>query len=369
MGGFRHGPPRVGFALNFATSARDTASIRRVYDDVIEAIGYAEELGLDSAWIGQHHFDNTDGPVPSPLVFLATVAERTERITLGTGITTLPLEDPLRLAEDAAVLDVLSGGRLNLGLGTGGANLDGFRSFGLRSEDRHGIFDQKVARFHHALHGRPLVEGHEGPRLFPPATELRDRVFQAATEDRSVRAAARAGDGLQLGAFFDPAGTGQRPKAVAYHEEYARSGHARPPRVAVFRFVYPGDSKEAVLATLEPEFAPRLDFMARRAAISGNTTLAGISAREYLDRVAFYGSPADIVSAIEADPVIPGYASHFVANFSYREEFSLTATRERLRVLATEIAPALGWRPALSNASASAASPVSAASTTPTGRS
>jgi alkanesulfonate monooxygenase SsuD/methylene tetrahydromethanopterin reductase-like flavin-dependent oxidoreductase (luciferase family) len=365
VGSFQHGPLRVGFALNFATAARSTAGIRRVYQQVTEAIQYAEELGLDGTWIGQHHFDNTDGPFPSPLVFLAAVAERTRRIALGTGITTLPLEDPLRLAEDAAVLDVLSGGRLHLGLGTGGANLDGFRSFGLHSEDRHKIFDERVARFHHALSGRPLVAGQDGPRLFPPATELRERIFQAATQDHSVRTAARAGDGLQLGAFFDPAGTGQQPKAAAYHEEYARAGHARPPRVAVFRFVYSGASKEEVLARLEPQFAPRLGFMARRAEVTGNTALAGISVREYLDRVTFYGSPADIVSAIEADPVIPGYASHFVANFSYREEFSLTATRERLRVLATEIAPALGWRPAFSSASAS--SPP--ASTVQTGRS
>ncbi|HVT66101.1 MAG TPA: LLM class flavin-dependent oxidoreductase [Trebonia sp.] len=353
MGGvFRYGPLRVGFALNFATAAQATADVRRVYEEVIEAIQYAEELRLDGAWIGQHHFDNTDGPFPSPLVFLATVAERTQRISLGTGITTLPLEDPLRLAEDAAVLDVLSGGRLNLGLGTGGANLDGFRSFGLSPDDRHEIFDQKVARFHHALHGKSLVAGQGGPRLFPPATGLRDRVFQAATQEHAVRAAARAGDGLQLGAFFDPAGTGQRPKAAAYHEEFARSGHSRPPRVAVFRFVYSGASKESVLAALEPGFAPRLDFMAQRAAVSGNTTLAGISVREYLDRVTCYGSPADIVTQVLSDPVIPDYATDFVANFSHREEFSLKTTKERLRVLATEIAPALGWRPAAEQPSA-----------------
>lgn len=338
-------PLHVGFALNFATQARDTAAVRQVYDDVIASIEYAEELGLDSVWIGQHHFDNTDGPIPSPLVFLTAVAARTTRITLGTGITTIPLEDPLRLAEDAAVLDVIAGGRLNLGLGTGGANLDGFKSFGLRSQDRHEIFVEKVARFHHALDGHSLVAGQDGPRLYPPVPELRDRIWQGATSEETVRAAARTGDGLQLGSYFDPAGTGQRPKAAAYHDEWARSGHASPPRVAVFRFVHPGASKDAVVAAVEPEFGPRLEFMARRAAISGNDTLHGITVRDYLDRITLYGAPEDIVAQVEADPVIPDFGTDFVANFSYREEFNLKATRERLRILATEIAPALGWHP------------------------
>ena len=71
-----------------------------------------------TGWAAQHHFLNGGGRMPSTLTFLAAAAERTRRIGLGTAILILPLEDPLRVAEDAAVVDTLSGGRLQLGQGT-----------------------------------------------------------------------------------------------------------------------------------------------------------------------------------------------------------------------------------------------------------
>ena len=85
-----------------------------------EQIAHAEALGFDSAWVAQHHFHELEGGLPSPVVFLAHVAARTRRIRLGTGIVTLPMENAVRVAEDAIVLDLLSGGRLELGVGTGG---------------------------------------------------------------------------------------------------------------------------------------------------------------------------------------------------------------------------------------------------------
>ncbi|MGP4882897.1 LLM class flavin-dependent oxidoreductase, partial [Klebsiella pneumoniae] len=81
---------------------------------------HAERLGFDSAWIAQHHFHEQEGGLPSPLVFLAHVAAQTDRIRLGTAIITLPMENPLRVAEDAAVLDLLTDGRLEVGFGSGG---------------------------------------------------------------------------------------------------------------------------------------------------------------------------------------------------------------------------------------------------------
>jgi alkanesulfonate monooxygenase SsuD/methylene tetrahydromethanopterin reductase-like flavin-dependent oxidoreductase (luciferase family) len=74
-----------------------------------EQILHAERCGFDSAWIAQHHFHENEGGLPAPFVFLGHVAARTSRIRLGTGIVTLPLEMPLRVAEDAAVLDLMSG--------------------------------------------------------------------------------------------------------------------------------------------------------------------------------------------------------------------------------------------------------------------
>ncbi|GAA2607175.1 LLM class flavin-dependent oxidoreductase [Paractinoplanes durhamensis] len=358
---------RLGFALNFRTSSGQIDQVARVYDEVIDTIAYAERLGIDSVWVDQHHFDNTDGPFPSPLPFLVAAAARTSRITLGTGITTLSLEDPLRLAEDAAVVDALTGGRLHLGLGTGGANLDGFAAFGVAAEQRHELYASKIATLHAALDGRPLLPGASGrfpaagvegrlpaagaagrgpaaaaagPRLYPDGSRVRRHLWQAATSVESAAAAGRAGDGLQQGAFFDPAGTGQAPKVRAYLD--ALRGE---PRVAVFRFVYAGRDKESVLREFEPILGPRLQGLADRAALSGNDRLRGLSVREYLDLVPFYGSPGDIAERIGTDPAITAGATDFVANFSYRDEFDAANARARLHVLATEIGPAIGWRP------------------------
>ena len=106
--------------IGFFTRLLDDASPADRYRLALEQIIRAEELGFDSAWVAQHHFHETEGGLPSPLVFLSHVAARTSRIRLGTGIITLPLEDALRVAEDAAVLDLLSAGRLEVGVGTGG---------------------------------------------------------------------------------------------------------------------------------------------------------------------------------------------------------------------------------------------------------
>lgn len=108
----------------------------RAYRETVDLAVRAEELGYDSFWVAQHHDGHLGGRLPSPLVLLAAVAERTRLIRLGTAVVALPLENPRRLAEDAAVLDALSGGRLELGIGAG-ADAEASARFGRRYEDRH----------------------------------------------------------------------------------------------------------------------------------------------------------------------------------------------------------------------------------------
>jgi alkanesulfonate monooxygenase SsuD/methylene tetrahydromethanopterin reductase-like flavin-dependent oxidoreductase (luciferase family) len=91
------------------------------YAETIEQIQVAEQLGFSVAWLAEAHFRPEFSSLPTPLLFLANVASRTERIRLGTAATQIPLHHPLRLAEEGAMLDVLSGGRLELGVGRGPA--------------------------------------------------------------------------------------------------------------------------------------------------------------------------------------------------------------------------------------------------------
>jgi probable F420-dependent oxidoreductase len=103
-------------------------TFHREYREVLEMVRLAETLGFDSAWVSEHHGAG-DGYLPSLLPMLAAMAAVTERVRLGTGVMLTPFHDPLRLAEDAAVVDQLSGGRLILGLGLGWREEE-FRMFG-----------------------------------------------------------------------------------------------------------------------------------------------------------------------------------------------------------------------------------------------
>src|SRR4051794_4702501 len=109
-------------------------TFNREYREVLEMARLAETLGFDSAWVSEHHGAG-DGYLPSLLPMLAAVASATERMQLGTGVMLTPFHDPLRLAEDAAFVDQLSGGRLILGLGLGWREEE-FRMFGQGVSER-----------------------------------------------------------------------------------------------------------------------------------------------------------------------------------------------------------------------------------------
>src|SRR5439155_6891613 len=118
-------PKRLGFFTRLLDQADPAERYRLATAQII----HAERFGFDSAWIAQHHFHEDEGGLPAPFVFLAQVAAQTSRIRLGTAVVTLPLELPIRAAEDSAVLDLMCGGRLEVGVG-GGGNLSSYATFG-----------------------------------------------------------------------------------------------------------------------------------------------------------------------------------------------------------------------------------------------
>src|ERR671934_3158129 len=112
------------------------------YREVLDLVRLAETLGFDSAWVSEHH-GSSDGYMPSLLPVLAAFAAATERIKLGTGVVLTPFHHPLRLAEDAATVDLISGGRLILGLGLGWRQEE-FRMFGVPIRERVGRTTETV---------------------------------------------------------------------------------------------------------------------------------------------------------------------------------------------------------------------------------
>ncbi|MCX5071328.1 LLM class flavin-dependent oxidoreductase [Streptomyces sp. NBC_00513] len=107
---------RLGFLTHVQGRGDDP---RRSYRNAQELFVAADELGFDVGWVAQHHVSQGGGGLSSPWTFLAHAAARTRRIRLGTAVTVLPLEDPVRLAEDVSTVDALSDGRVEIGVGSG----------------------------------------------------------------------------------------------------------------------------------------------------------------------------------------------------------------------------------------------------------
>lgn len=117
-------------------------SLGEFYAELLEQAEAAEEWGFDSFWLAEHHFHEYGG-VPRPPVLLGAAAQRTRRIRLGSGVVVLPFDHPLRVAEDYAMVDVLSGGRLNLGVGSGYLAHE-YAGFGVDPAEKRARFDEAL---------------------------------------------------------------------------------------------------------------------------------------------------------------------------------------------------------------------------------
>ena len=125
------------FALFILASwlEKDASAQSRIYDEALEQVEFAEELGFDSVWVAEHH-SSRYGIFPSLTPILSYMAARTKKIRIGTGVSVLPFHNPIRLAEEAAMLDLLSKGRLEFGVGRGSAfNTYEYLGFGIPMEE------------------------------------------------------------------------------------------------------------------------------------------------------------------------------------------------------------------------------------------
>jgi alkanesulfonate monooxygenase SsuD/methylene tetrahydromethanopterin reductase-like flavin-dependent oxidoreductase (luciferase family) len=327
------------FRLGFLSHLNGTAEPRRLFRDYVELFVAAEELGFDSAWVAQHHFESQSGRLPSPFPFLAAVAERTRTIRLGTAVVTLPLEDPVRVAEDAAVLDALSGGRVELGLGSGGGP-DIFGVFGKNFDSRREDNSAAVRKVASLLAGEP-VPGTDF-RLQPAAPDLRERMWQAAFSLPGAGYVGSAGSRLLLNraTFGSPGRTDevQEPWARAYLAAYR--GPAEAVRVGLSRGVYPAADKRTAKAAIEEPVMRMANQMIRNGLFP-----RGLSTEDYLERLhVSYGSPEEVAERLASDRVLP-LATDLIVQFSPAAP-ALDEALKALELLATQVAPALGWRPA-----------------------
>ncbi|MBM2811553.1 MAG: Bac luciferase protein [Chloroflexi bacterium] len=129
------------------------------YKQTLEQVALAEELGWECFWFTEHHFLLYGGPMPNPAVIMSAAAARTSRIHLGSAISILPLHHPLQIAEDYAMVDVLSGGRLEFGVGLGNTALD-FQAYGISRDESRPRFEEAAEAVISAWSNDPAT--HEG---------------------------------------------------------------------------------------------------------------------------------------------------------------------------------------------------------------
>ena len=131
------------FGVFFVTESPDR-DFKRAYDEMLEQTEYAEHLGFDTVWLAEHH-GSTYGSMPSGAVMAAAIAQRTKFIRIGLAVSILPFNNPVRIAEDYAMVDVLSNGRLDFGVGRGYQPSE-YEMLGLadRQEDSRQIFQESL---------------------------------------------------------------------------------------------------------------------------------------------------------------------------------------------------------------------------------
>ena len=175
-----------------------TIPFEALYRESLDQIVWAESLGFDSVWLTEHHFC-ADGYTPSPLVIAAAIGERTQRLRIGTNLMLLPLADPVRLAEDAATLAILTDGRFDLGVGLGYRQIE-FDYFGRKLVNRPSLMEEGVSVLRQAWSGEPVFLQGKRFRVdglsVTPVPGKAPRLFMGGMAPPAIERAARLGDGF-----------------------------------------------------------------------------------------------------------------------------------------------------------------------------
>ncbi|HBI6861672.1 TPA: LLM class flavin-dependent oxidoreductase [Enterobacter cloacae] len=248
---------KIGFLSFGHWTPSSQSATRSAADALLQSIDLAvaaEELGADGAYFRVHHFACQLG---SPFPLLAAIGAKTRRIEIGTGVIDMRYENPLYMAEDAGAADLISGGRLQLGISRGSPEqvIDGWRHFGYVPQE--GENESDMARRHtevllDVLRGEGFAKPNPQPmfpnppgllRLEPHSDGLRERIWWGAGSNATAVWAAKLGMNLQSSTLKDdetgePFHIQQAKQIRAYRQAWADAGHARQPRVSVSRSIF-----------------------------------------------------------------------------------------------------------------------------------
>ena len=320
--------------IAFFTRLLDEVSPEERYRLALEQIAHAERYGFTRAWVAQHHFHAAEGGLPSPFVFLAHAAAHTSHIRLGTAVVTLTLEDPVRVAEDAVVADLLSGNRIDLGIGSG-STPDSFVPFGLRAENKGPDYDRKLETLVTAFGGGDLGAGNT---LYPGPGTLGDRVWQATFSAAGGTRAGVHGHGLLL-SRTQPRSAEQPDASLSelqlpIIERYREAlPEGAKPRITASRTVFVADDRADALRFAEVGLRRHSKFLG----IGPDVPI-----EELIERSDTHlGTPDEVSESLSRDAVLE-HADEVaiqVHSVDALHDFVLRS----LELFADEVAPRFGW--------------------------
>ncbi|GGY11106.1 LLM class flavin-dependent oxidoreductase [Streptomyces minutiscleroticus] len=338
---------KIGFLSFGHWTPSPHSQTRSAADSLLQAIDLAvaaEELGADGAYFRVHHFARQHA---SPFPLLAAVGARTSRIEIGTGVIDMRYENPLYMAEDAGAADLISGGRLQLGISRGSPEqaIDGWRLFGYRPPE--GGTDADMARAHtevllEVLKGEGIAQPHPRPmfanppgllRLEPHSEGLRDRIWWGSGSNATAVWAAGLGMNLQSSTLKDdesgePLHVQQRKQIEAYREAWRAAGHAREPRVSVSRSIFAlVDDRDRAYFGQERDSEDHVGYI--------DAETRSIFGRSYA------AEPDVLVKQLAADEAV---AAADTLLLTVPNQLGVDYNAHVVESILTHVAPELGWR-------------------------
>ena len=337
---------RIGF-LSFGHWTPSPHSQTRSASDAllqsIELAVAAEELGADGAYFRVHHFANQ---LSSPFPLLAAIGARTNKIEIGTGVIDMRYENPLYMAEDAGAADLISGGRLQLGISRGSPEqvIEGYRYFGYIP--REGSDHAEMARDHtrvflEVLTGEGFAEPNPRPmfpnppgllRVEPHSGGLRDRIWWGAGTRKTAEWAGQQGMNLMSSTLLTedtgmPFHQLQAEQIERFRRAWTEAGHAREPRVSVSRSIFPIVSEmDHAYFGREGNSQDQVGFLDGGAARFGKTYAA---------------EPDQLVAQLAEDEAI---AAADTLLLTIPNQLGVEYCAHILEALLRDVAPDLGWR-------------------------
>lgn len=338
---------KIGF-LSFGHWSNSQGSHTRSASDVLhQSIDFAvaaEEAGIDGAYFRVHHFARQLG---SPFPLLAAVGARTNSIEIGTGVIDMRYENPLYMGENAAAADLISDGRLQLGVSRGSPEqvIEGYRYFGYDAPEGKTMAD--VARsntevFLKVIDGLRFAEPNPRPMfpnphpgrlpLEPQSPGLRDRIWWGAGSDSTAIWAAEQGMNLMSSTLKEdesgePLHIQQRKQIEVFHEAWEKAGHSRTPRTSVSRSIFPiiSDQDRAYFGdegTSSDQFGVIDDYRA-------------VFGRSYV------GEPDELIKQLGEDEAIEAADTLLL---TIPNQLGVDYNVHVLESIVKHIAPEVGWR-------------------------